>query len=62
MRLAAADDLRQALSECLHADGSCGPLGSKQRVLLDLQCRGFAVQVRCGGSLTGGAAAAGNQV
>jgi hypothetical protein len=46
VRLAGADDLRQALSECLHADGSCGPLGSKQRVLLDLQCRGFAVQVR----------------
>lgn len=46
VRLAAADNLRQALSECLHADGSCGPPGSKQRVLLDLQCRGFAVQVR----------------
>lgn len=46
VRLDAADNLHQALSCCLHEDGSCGPPGSKQRVLLDLQCRGFAVQVR----------------
>lgn len=46
VRLDAADNLQQVLSACLHADGSCGPPGSKQRVLLDLQCRGFAVQVR----------------
>jgi hypothetical protein len=46
VRLDAADNLQETLAQCLHADGSCGPPGSKQRVLLDLQCRGFAVQIR----------------
>lgn len=46
VRLDAADNLQQGLAGCLHADGSCGPLGFKQRVMLDLQCRGFALQIR----------------
>lgn len=49
VHLGGADNLRQGLGAYLHDDGSCGPLGepSKRRVLLDLMCRGFAVQVRC---------------
>jgi hypothetical protein len=46
VRLEGADNLQESLARCLHADGSCGPRGFKQRVLLDLQCRGFAVQFR----------------
>jgi hypothetical protein len=47
VHLGAAASLQQELAASyLHADGSCGPRGSKQKVLLDLMCRGFAVQVR----------------
>jgi hypothetical protein len=46
VHLAAAANLQQSIASYLHADGSCGPVGSKQKVLLDLQCRGFAVAVR----------------
>jgi hypothetical protein len=49
VHLGAADKLREGAGQYLHDDGSVGPSGEpwKYRVLLDLMCRGFAVQVRC---------------
>ncbi|KAF6250578.1 hypothetical protein COO60DRAFT_1646501 [Scenedesmus sp. NREL 46B-D3] len=48
VHLRAADKLRQGAGQYLHDDGSVGPSAEpwKHRVLLDLMCRGFAVQVR----------------
>ncbi|WIA41950.1 hypothetical protein OEZ86_009256 [Tetradesmus obliquus] len=48
VHLGAAERLRQGAGCYLHDDGSVGPSGEvwKCRVLLDLMCRGFAVQIR----------------
>ncbi|KAF8059650.1 hypothetical protein HT031_005058 [Scenedesmus sp. PABB004] len=48
LHLGAADNLQAGVRAYLHPDGSAGPPGEpgKRRVMHDLLCRGFALQIR----------------